>query len=207
MEKLFLLVGMFSASIALAHPHAFIEMQSALLIEEDKLVGFSMKWTLDEASSAAVLYDMQQAESKIAQQKLIDDVMNNIVNEHYFTHLFDKNNRKIRYKKQVQNYGVNIKGMYLQYYFDFLLVHPQPLRNNAFTMMTYDRTYYVSMVYPEGKSAVNFSGLPLYCKGEVLAPNVNKKMQSYAASLDKTQKYENDTLGVIFAQKVNIQCE
>lgn len=206
MKKL-LLLGVCYAGTVFAHPHAFIEMQSKPLVEQDQLVGFSMKWTLDEPSSSAVLYDMKQAKTKEEQQKLLDDVMNNVVSEHYFSYLFDKNNDKIKYKKQAQNYGVNVKGAQIQYYFDFLLGHPQALKENTFTLMTYDRTYYVSMYYPEEKSAVDFCALPTNCKGEVIAPNVDEKMQFYAASLDKTQKDEDDSLGVIFTQKVKIQCE
>ena len=206
-KKLVLLVTMLS-STALAHPHAFIEMQSKPLVEENQLIGFSMRWTLDEPSSAAVLYDMAQAKGdSVKQQKLIDDVMENIVNEHYFSYLFDKNNEKIKYKAQARNYGINLLGPHIQYYFDLLLTCPQPLKDNLFTLMTYDRTYYVSMFYPEDKNAVNFSTLPTNCKGEVVAPNVDEKMKSYASSLDKTQKDEDDSLGVIFAQKVKIRCD
>ncbi|OOF74247.1 zinc transporter binding subunit ZevA, partial [Rodentibacter caecimuris] len=190
-----------------AHPHAFIEMQSKPLIEQNQLIGFSMKWTLDEPSSSAILYDMKQVRSEVEQQKLIDDVMNNVVNEHYFSYFFDKNNNKIKYKKQIQNYGVNKKEAKVQYYFDFLLAQPQRLKNNEFTLMTYDRTYYVSMYYPEEKSAVDFSALPENCKGEIIEPNVDEKIRFYASSLDKTRKDEDDSLGMLFAQKIKIWCE
>lgn len=207
-KKILALLGIMLSSTALAHPHAFIEMQSKPLVEENQLIGFSMRWTLDEPSSAAVLYDMAQAKGdSVKQQKLIDDVMENIVNEHYFSYLFDKNNEKIKYKNQAQHYGINVLGAQVQYYFEFLLAYPQPLKDNTFSLMTYDRTYYVSMFYSENKSAVDFSELPANCKGDVVAPNVDEKIQSYASSLDKTQKDEDDSLGVIFAQKVKIRCD
>ncbi|OOF48201.1 ABC transporter [Rodentibacter trehalosifermentans] len=204
-KKLFLF-PLFYAGTVLAHPHAFIEMESKVLVEQNQLVGFSMKWTLDEPSSSAVLYDMKLAREEAEQQKLIDEVMNNVVNEHYFSYFFDKNN-KIKYKKQAKNYGVKTKGMRVQYYFDFFLSHPQPLQDNELTLMTYDRTYYVSMYYPEGQRAMDFSALPANCQGSIAAPNVDEKIQSYAASLDKTKKDEDDSLGVMFAQKIKIQCE
>ncbi|MBF0751172.1 MULTISPECIES: zinc transporter binding subunit ZevA [unclassified Pasteurella] len=206
MKKL-LLFSLFYSGIAFAHPHAFIEMQTKVLVEENQLVGFSMNWMLDEASSSAVLYDMKQARGEGEKQKLVDDVMDNVVNEHYFSYFFNKHNNKIKYKKQVKNYGVSVKGRRIQYYFDFFLSQPQSLQDNAFTLMTYDRTYYVSMYYPEDQSAVDFSALPKNCKGSLDAPNVDEKIQSYAASLDKTQKDEDDSLGVMFAQKIKIQCE
>ena len=58
----------------------------------------------------------------------------------------------------------------------------------------------------QAKEAVDFSSLPANCKGEVLEPNVDEKIQSYASSLDKSQKNEDDSLGVLFAQKVKIKC-
>jgi len=184
-------------------------MQTKPLVKDNQLIGFSTQWLLDEASSSAVLYDMKQAKGdKAAQQKLVDEVMANVVNEHYFSYVFDKENHKIKYTKYPENYGMRVKGNEVEYYFDFLLAQPQALQNNEFTLMTYDRTYYVAMRYAEtGKRAVDFSSLPANCKGEVLEPNVDEKIQSYASSLDKSQKDEDDSLGVLFAQKVKIKCE
>ena len=93
-----------------------------------------------------------------------------------FSYVFDKENHKIKYKKQPENYGMRVKGNEVEYYFDFLLAQPQTLQNNEFTLMTYDSTYYVAMRYAEiGKRAVDFSYLPGNCKGEVLEPNVDEK--------------------------------
>ena len=54
------------------------------------------------------------------------------------------------------------------------------------------------------KSAVDFSTLPKNCQGKLIEPNVNEKIQAYASSLDKSQKNEDDSLGVMFAQKIII---
>ena len=150
---------------ALAHPHAFIDMQTKPLVKDNQLIGFSTQWLLDEASSSSILYDVKQAKGdKAAQQKLVDEVMTNVVNEHYFSYVFDKDNNKIKYTKHPENYGMRVKGNEVEYYFDFLLAQPQTLQNNEFTLMTYDRTYYVAMRYAEtGKRAVDFSSLPANC--------------------------------------------
>ena len=209
MKKCLFYLALFTALNIQAHPHAFIDMKTKPLVKDNQLIGFSTQWLLDEASSSAVLYDVKQAKGdKTAQQKLVDEVMNNVVSEHYFSYVFDKDNHKIKYTKHPENYGMRIKGNEVEYYFDFLLAQPQALKNNEFTLMTYDRTYYVAMRYAEpGKRAVDFSSLPANCKGEVFEPNVDKKIQSYASSLYKSQKNEDDSLGVLFAQKVKIKCE
>ena len=206
MKTYSLLLGLFISCGVLAHPHAFIDMQTTPIIENNQLTGLSMKWTLDEASSSAVIYDMKQAKTKNEQQKLIDDVMGNVVSEHYFSYLYDNQHNKIKYSPHPKNYGVKIQGLQLQYYFDVPLAHPQNLEKNIFSLQTYDPTYYVAMAYTS-KSAVDFSALPKNCQGKLIEPNVDEKIQAYASSLDKSQKNEDDSLGVMFAQKVIIQCE
>ena len=206
MKTYSLLLGLFISCGVLAHPHAFIDMQTTPIIENNQLTSLSMKWTLDEASSSAVIYDMKQAKTKNEQQKLIDDVMGNVVSEHYFSYLYDAQNNKIKYSPHPKNYGVKIQGLQLQYYFDVPLAHSQQLEKNTFSLQTYDPTYYVAMTYTS-KSAVDFSALPKNCQGKLIEPNVNEKIQAYASSLDKSQKNEDDSLGVMFAQKIIIQCE
>lgn len=206
MKTYSLFLGLFVSCGVLAHPHAFIDMQTTPIIENNQLTGLSMKWTLDEASSSAVIYDMKQAKTKNEQQKLIDDVMGNIVSEHYFSYLYDTQHNKIKYSSHPKNYGVKIQGLQLQYYFDVPLAHPQQLEKNTFSLQTYDPTYYVAMTYTS-KSAVDFSALPKNCQEKLIEPNVDEKIQAYASSLDKSQKNEDDSLGVMFAQKIIIQCE
>ncbi|MCW9718051.1 zinc transporter binding subunit ZevA [Avibacterium sp. 21-599] len=192
-----------------AHPHAFIDMHNKVLVEDGRLVGFSMQWVLDEASSASIIYDLTQSTQPSDKQKLIDEAMKNIVNEHYFSYLFDKNKNKIKYKAQAQHYGMKSNGTQVMYYFDFLLSNPQLLKGNQFELATYDPTYFVAMTYPtlnNKQSAVDFSQLPAQCSGKVVEPNVDQKVREYAASLDRSQRNEDSSLGEVFSQKVEIVC-
>lgn len=193
----------------LAHPHAFVEMTTKPLILGDKLMGFSMKWTLDEPSSSEMLYDLKLVQKNAKQQQaFFDESMDHIIGEHYFSYLYDQQGHKVKYTSKPMNYGLRAEGNKIQYYFDLLLTYPQTLKANKFTLSTYDPTYYVSMYYdyPAHKDAVDFSGLPHQCKGEILAPNVDQKTKAYVASLDREQRAEDPTLGAIFAQEVVIQC-
>ncbi|MFU2089786.1 DUF1007 family protein [Avibacterium avium] len=196
-----------------AHPHAFIDMKSKVLVQQEQLMGFSMQWVLDEPSSASIIYDLAQSTQPSDKQRLIDEAMKNIVNEHYFSYLFDKDKKKIKYKAQPQNYGMKSNGTQVMYYFDFLLSKPQVLKENQFELATYDPTYFVAMTYPtenkptENKqSAVDFSQLPAQCTGKVIEPNVDEKVREYAASLDRSQRDEDSSLGEVFSQKVEIVC-
>lgn len=190
-----------------AHPHAFIEMKTTPLVEQQNLKGFSVQWLLDEASSSEMLYDLKLAEGDPkAQKKLADEVLGNIINEHYFSYLYDKKGNKIKYSATPSNYGLKAQGHQLLYHFDFFLAKPQPLSENTFTLMIYDPTYYVSMFYTN-KSAVDFSQVPSNCQGSLLEHNADEKTKQYASSLDKSQREADFSLGELFAQKVVLQCK
>lgn len=194
-----------------AHPHAFIEMHNKPIVEEGKLLGFSMRWTLDEMSSAAILYDMRQNRGNPTfLQKLTDEAMANIVNEHYFSYLFDQKGNKIKYQSQPKNYGMQTGEGKVSYYFDFMLAKPYLLKNTELSLSTYDPTYYVAMYYDledKQKSAVDFLALPTHCEGKIIEPQIDEPLRRYASRLDQTQRDEDRTLGVIFAQKVKLLCQ
>ena len=210
-EILTALLALLSVNVQ-AHPHAFIEMSTKPLIQDNRLIGFSVSWLLDEASSSEILYDLKATENNPkAKQKLIDDIMTNVVNEHYFSYLYDKDGNKVKYSAKPLNYGVKAtasknNGQLANYYFDFMLATPQPLTDNLYNLMIYDPTYYVAMYY-DAKSAVDFSAVPENCQGEMVDPTVDEKTRQYAQSLDKSQRDADFSLGAQFAQKVILRCK
>lgn len=190
-----------------AHPHAFIDMKNRILVKDNQLQGFSVQWTLDDVSASAVLYDLAQLkDNPKATQKLIDEMMANIVSEHYFSYIYDAKNTKIKYKAEPLNYGINTQNQTITYYFDFLLSKPQDLKNNQFTLFTYDPSYYIAMEY-QGNNRVDFSALPKNCQGKLIQPNIDEKVKNYANSLDQFSTPEDQTLGKQFSQKVEILCQ
>lgn len=193
--------------LAQAHPHAFIDMQTKVLVEQDQLKGFSVQWLLDEASSAEMLYDLQLAENREQKHKaMVEDIVKNIIAEHYFSYLYDKQGNKVKYSSKPANYGFRVVNHQIQYYFDFFLSQPKSLKNEQLNLMIYDPSYYVSMYYHK-PTAVDFSQLPSQCRGELLQPQVDEKTKQYAAALDKSQKEADFSLGAQFAQKLIVQCQ
>ncbi|WP_439287288.1 zinc transporter binding subunit ZevA [Lonepinella sp. BR2357] len=190
-----------------AHPHAFIGMRTTPLVEKDALIGFSVKWLLDEASSAELLYDLQVAHNDSSvKQAIVDDMIKNTVSEHYFSYLYDKQGNRVKYTSHPAHYDIQAVGNQILYQFDFFLSQPQPLKDSEFILMIYDPTYYVSMFY-DNKSAVDFSKLPSNCHGDMVDQTVDEKTKQYAKSLDKTQREADFSLGKEFAQKVILQCQ
>lgn len=107
--KLISLIWFFYVHAAVAHPHAFITMKSKPLVKDQQLTGFTLELLLDEMSSF-ILYDLKNSNNdKVARQKLADEVIENIINEHYFSYAYDKQGKKIKLKRQPQNYGMKEK--------------------------------------------------------------------------------------------------
>lgn len=201
------------SSVAMSHPHAFIDMKTQALVEQNQLVGFAIQWTLDEASSSPLLYDLQLAEGEAdTKQKILDEVMGNIISEHYFSYLFDKEGNKVKFKAKPRKYDMTADNVQVSYHFELMLAEPQLLQNKQLELSTYDSTYFVAMSYDthektDAKSAVDFSQLPSHCQGKIIEPNVSQKMKEYAASLDRNEVSENASLGKAFAQQVVISCQ
>lgn len=76
---------MFLSLSAAAHPHSFISLQTEAVAENGLLTGFKMRWTMDEITSADLLYDAGNAKpgSEIW-KKLAAEVMANVLGQHYF---------------------------------------------------------------------------------------------------------------------------
>ena len=90
-KKLLLGLSLISPFSVLAHPHAFIDMQTKPLVKDNQLIGFSTQCYWMKPVLQLSCMDVKQAKGdKVAQQKLVDEVMANVVNEHYFSYVFEQ---------------------------------------------------------------------------------------------------------------------
>ncbi|MDH2999467.1 hypothetical protein A1D23_05060 [Chelonobacter oris] len=188
-----------------AHPHAFIEMQTEFLIEQNRLIGFRMSWLFDPAASAEIIYDLNRAkDSAQTRRRMTGEIMQNIVNQHYFSYFYDKNRQPLRYSTKPDSDELRIQGDRLWFSFRFYLAEPQPLAGFEGSLSTYDPGYYVAMYYPSPMNGT----LPEYpqCKISVYTPKIDDFLKNYAESLDKSQRDEDLTLGSQFAQQVKLTC-
>ena len=92
MKIALLLVTLFFSAAAACHPHSFITMKAELKSQNDRLTGIKMVWTMDEITSADLLYDAGQARpGDVVWKKLAAQVMANVLGQHYFTELWQEN--------------------------------------------------------------------------------------------------------------------
>ncbi|MDP8033717.1 DUF1007 family protein [Pasteurella atlantica] len=209
MKKILILLTFSLISIICsAHPHSWIDMKNNVLIEEGKLIGFQMEWTLDEMASSSLIYEMKVSENKLETRKEITkDMQNTAISNHYFSYLYDENNQPIKYTTKPKNTYFEIKNNQVIFHITFYLTNPQEVKNRRFKLFTYEPSYYISMNY-EDSNALLLSDVDRLCKLELKEPQINADLKEYASNLDKSDNPdENLSLGAQFAQEVAIVCK
>lgn len=132
---LFLAVISFTTS---AHPHSFISLKTELVTDGTQLSGLKMRWTMDEITSADLLYDAGNAKpGDEIWKKLAAEVMANVLGQHYFTE-FWHNGQKVKFLNRPTEYGMSRDGHQAVLTFVLPLAHPQPLagQNILFPLLT-----------------------------------------------------------------------
>ncbi|MDP8163458.1 DUF1007 family protein [Pasteurella skyensis] len=209
MKKILILLTFSLISITCsAHPHSWIDMKNNVLIEEGKLIGFQMEWTLDEMASSSLIYEMKVSEDKLETRKEITkDMQNTAISNHYFSYLYDENNQPIKYTTKPKNTYFEIKNNQVIFHITFYLTYPQEVKNRRFKLFTYEPSYYISMSY-EDSNALLLSDVDSLCKLELKEPQINADLKEYASNLDKSDNPdENLSLGAQFSQEVVIVCK
>lgn len=191
----------------LAHPHSFISLKTEVVADNGLLTGFNMRWTMDEITSADLLYDAGNAKpGDEVWKKLAAEVMANVLGQHYFTEVWH-DGKKVKFKNRPTEYGMEREEHQAVLTFVLPLAEAQPLSGQKYTISTFDPTYYVDMSYDKDSDAWLAQAISQQCRISVHTPTPNEQMLSFAQSLDKEDAPPEDMeLGKQFAQTVTLQC-
>jgi ABC-type uncharacterized transport system substrate-binding protein len=193
---------------AFAHPHSFIDMQTTLVTRDKNLIGLKMVWTMDEITSADLLYDAGKATpDSVVWKKLAAEVMARVMAQHYFTNVY-RDGKPVNYMRLPSEYTLSRSGDKAVLEFIIPLAEPAPLAGKPLLISTFDPSYFVDMTY-KGAQALHLpADAAAACKISLFTPAPNASLQAYALSLDKADAPPEDMdLGQQFAQKVTLQCQ
>ena len=204
-SALFLAVLSLSAA---AHPHSFISLKTEVVADDAQISGLKMRWTMDEITSADLLYDAGNAKpGDEIWKKLAAELMANVLGQHYFTD-FWHNGQKVKFLNRPTRYGMERDGHQAVLTFILPLAQPQPLAGQKYTFSTFDPSYYVDMSYAEDRDATLPAALQKRCSIAVHTPSPSDETRNFAISLDKDDAPPEDMdLGKQFAQQVTVQCQ
>ncbi len=193
---------------ALAHPHSFISLQSEVMVADEHFYALKMRWTMDEITSADLLYDAGDAPAgSEVWKKLAAEVMANVLGQHYFTEVWH-NGKKVTFRDRPTSYSLARENHQAVLSFVLPLATPQPLAGQTYTFSTFDPSYYVDMHYDNDKDARLPADLASRCTLKVTTPTPGDEVLDFANSLDKADAPPEDmNLGKQFAQQVTLQCQ
>ncbi|MEG1211370.1 MAG: DUF1007 family protein [Leclercia sp.] len=202
---LFLAVLSFAVT---AHPHSFITLKTQIMVKDMQLIGLKMRWTMDELTSADLLYDAGEAKpGDEIWKKLAAEVMANVLGQHYFTE-FWHGGTKVKFLNRPTQYGMTRHEHQAVLTFVLPLAQPQPLAGQRYTFSTFDPSYYVDMSYAEDDDASLPAALKERCAITVETPEPSDETLNFASSLDKDDAPPEDMdLGKQFAQTVILKCQ
>lgn len=194
--------------VTLAHPHSFITLASTVMSRDGQMTGLKMQWTMDEITSADLLYDAGDAKpDSPVWKKLAAEVMANVLGQHYFTE-FWHNGEKVTFNNLPTEYSLARVNHQAVLTFTLPLAQPQPLQGQTYTFATFDPTYFVDMSYDQSTDAKLSEELAQRCKIFVKTPQPTEDTLAFAQSLDKADAPPEDMdLGKLFAQQVTLQCQ
>lgn len=207
----YLIVGfffiLFGMSKTHAHPHAFVGLKAELISTDSALQALKMRWIFDEMSSASVIYDLKSNQNDPNyRSQLIEDMMENIVENHYFTEL-STNHVQLTFNKNPVD--VELKEDQLQLILNFTapLAAPLPFQHQKLKLKIYEPSFYVDMTFPAETEIVLSNAMNQDCTVRLLLPKQDKALEDYALSLDfDAQPNPDFNLGAAFAQQVFITC-
>lgn len=167
-----------------------------------------MVWTMDEITSADLLYDAGNAAADSGVwKKLAAEVMARVMAQHYFTEVY-REGKPLRYMSLPSEYQLSRSGAKAVLEFVIPLAEPAPLAGKSLVFSTYDPSYFVDMTYQDDRALHLPADAAARCELSLFTPAPNSSLQAYALSLDKADAPpETMDLGQQFAQKVTLQCQ
>lgn len=197
----------FLSLTAQAHPHSFISLHSQWVVENGMLTAIQMRWTMDELTSADLLYDAGEAKSgDNVWKRLATEVMTNVQEQHFFSELW-QGATKVQLDNQPKTYSLERDGLQAVLTFTLPLITPQPLAGHAYRLTTFDPSYFVDMHYDQDSDVVPPPVMPSSCAVTIDTPKPDEKLMTYALSLDTEDAPPEDmALGQQFAQQVMLVC-
>ena len=210
--RLFLLALVLSlpASSLKAHPHSWIDLETALLFDKQgRVTGLWVGWLFDDYYSAFTLENMKRGEDGNFNQTELNELaqtnLENLSEFNYFTFL--RADEKTLPIKKVTDYKTHVEGFRLWMEFSVELEKPIDPKAHRFDYAVYDPTFYVEILHAlEGDPIQIIGDSASACAYVLNKPEPPEELSLMAASLD-TNETAGDGIGVYFAERVDIQCQ
>lgn len=191
---------------AIAHPHAWIDLRSKVLMDDDgKVQAVELSWLFDDYYTVLVAEELS-IEGKATEAYLNEIAERNLTNLReydYFTRIIYDG--EVQAVDDVTRYETEVHDGRLWMRFEVPLATPVDPKAGELTFAVYDPTYWIEILHLEAEPIL-FSGEGANrCFGEIRQPNPTMEEVTLAAALD-TDETAGDGLGEVFAETVVVRC-
>ena len=191
---------------ACAHPHAWIDVHSAVIFDPGgKITAVEEEWSFDEQYSAFNLQPLapDQRDSPAALTALMEKNLARIAPLGYFTTL--RAGDKPVAASGVSGVASEMRGKRLWLRFTLSLATPVDPRARLFSYWIGDPTYWIEMVHRGIEPVVLRGKRTEGCSARIEPPHPTPELLARAAALDVDAKVD-PSLGQFFAETVRISC-
>ncbi|WP_420547717.1 DUF1007 family protein [Curvivirga sp.] len=190
-----------------AHPHAWIDLQSSVVFnDEGQVEGLKLRWTFDALYTGFALSGVKRDEDGNLDKTFINELakenLTNLEDYSYFTFM-DVAGEKQNFET-VTEFSTDIDDGRL--WLEFNLPLPEALDPKDITYSVYDPTYYIEILHKD--RLIAFEGNQTAeenCSYDFTDPEPTEELISRMADLDKTETAGNG-VGQFFAEKVSVTC-
>jgi ABC-type uncharacterized transport system substrate-binding protein len=211
MSKRSLLLGwlaglLLASDVALAHPHAWIDLRSRVVLDDrGRVRGLELDWLFDDFYTAFIADEFVKA-GRPSSEFLVGIAGQNLANlaeYDYFTDVrLDGERLPVG---EVTRYETGLRDNRLWLRFEVPLAQPVDPRSGRLTFAVYDPTYYIEVLHLDDKS-IAFSGPGAEeCSANIIPPNPSFESVALASALDRGET-AGPGLGEVFAETVVVSC-
>lgn len=190
----------------MAHPHAWIDLRSQVLLDEQGHVrALRLDWMFDDYYTVAISEDVDSNEQQSDDfwTDLAGRNLSNLEEHGYFT-VVKIDGEPVAVGK-VEHYKAGLRDHRMWMRFDIPLKEAIDPRAHEVTFAVFDPSYYIEIVHLED-DIIAFDGVGAdACAGDIIQPAPTFEQVSLASALDREETAE-DGLGELFAETVVLRC-
>ncbi|MFT3988166.1 DUF1007 family protein [Aestuariivirga sp.] len=211
--SLALLLMVFTASCASAHPHVWADMRSIVLFNPDgEITGTRVEWTFDKGYSAQATDGLDtDGDGKFSAAELAPLTAVNLSSlKTYGYFIFMRMNGQIQKFSDAIDPDQDYANGRLTLRFTIPLQHPLDPREGEFSLKVYDPEFFIDFEYPKTQGAKVSGAMPKSCHMKLTpiptSAQLDQTMKMLATKGVDWKPADNEDFGGLFAQAVDIAC-
>lgn len=189
--------------VAAAHPHAYIDLRSAVVLDDaGQVTGIEQEWQFDPFYSA--LLGAGRSTTTMTPREQAQGILERLHNHGYFTEV--RVGERVVSPRRAKDIDGGIRAG--RYWIRFVLPLQQPLdaARETLTFSVFDPTYYIEILHLEN-DVVSFHGAGAdRCLGDIQPPKPTTEDIIRARS-PAVDAQSDSSLGALFAERVEVRCQ